>query len=50
MLKRGGHAHDPSPERVATTGLGMLALKCPACPHPSINLPEDWQSKSQGQQ
>ncbi|KAG1901793.1 uncharacterized protein F5891DRAFT_1187268 [Suillus fuscotomentosus] len=21
---------------------GALAVKCPACPHPGINLPEDW--------
>lgn len=49
MLKRGGRAHDPSPERIARTGLGALALKCAACPHPGINLPEDWLSKPQGQ-
>ena len=40
MLKRAGRGHD-------TTGAngtkeGELALACPSCPHPGINLPEDW--------
>lgn len=50
MLKRGGRAHDPSPERIAKTGPGALALACAACPHPGINLPEDWRSESQERQ
>ncbi|KIJ58337.1 hypothetical protein HYDPIDRAFT_102895, partial [Hydnomerulius pinastri MD-312] len=43
-LKRSGMGHDqerpPQP--------GDLALFCPACPQPSINLPEDWQQKYPG--
>ncbi|KAK6972153.1 CxC2 domain-containing protein [Favolaschia claudopus] len=31
MLKRGGRGH-------------ALAIRCPACPRPGINLPDDWQS------
>lgn len=41
MLKRGGRAHDPT--GVAGTRDGELALLCPSCPHPGINLPPDWQ-------
>ncbi|KAJ8497199.1 hypothetical protein ONZ45_g12161 [Pleurotus djamor] len=26
------------------TTIGALAIECPACPHPDINLPEDWNS------
>jgi hypothetical protein len=22
---------------------GALAIKCPACPQPGVNLPEDWE-------
>lgn len=31
-----GHAQDRMP------GVGDLALFCPACPQPGINLPPDW--------
>ena len=41
LLKRGGHAHDPS--GVSSTKPGELALICPACPDPNINLPADWE-------
>lgn len=27
---------------VATTAPGELAIKCPSCPHPGINLVEGW--------
>ncbi|THU93967.1 hypothetical protein K435DRAFT_669246, partial [Dendrothele bispora CBS 962.96] len=40
MLKRAGRGH--SPGGVAGTGLGELALLCPACPHAGKNLPDDW--------
>ncbi len=40
LLKRGGHTHDvKGPEG---TQLGDLAVLCPSCPHPGINLPPDW--------
>lgn len=42
LLKRGGRAHDPT--GVQGTGPGELAVLCPACPYPNINLPADWKS------
>lgn len=42
MLKRFGRGHDPG--GVATTQPGSCAVQCPACPHPGVNLPEDWQN------
>ncbi|KAI9070213.1 hypothetical protein FKP32DRAFT_1558354 [Trametes sanguinea] len=44
MLQRGGRGHDPS--GVCGTQPGELAVRCPACPHPNINLPENWESIS----
>ncbi|KAI9056575.1 hypothetical protein FKP32DRAFT_1616036 [Trametes sanguinea] len=44
MLQRGGRAHDPS--GVEGTKPGELAVRCPACPHPGINLPPNWESVS----
>ncbi|KAI0737565.1 hypothetical protein C8Q80DRAFT_1276321 [Daedaleopsis nitida] len=38
MRKWAGFAH-----RSVPIGPGDLAVKCPACPHPGINLPDDWQ-------
>ncbi|EIW79112.1 hypothetical protein CONPUDRAFT_74627 [Coniophora puteana RWD-64-598 SS2] len=32
-----------------TTGPGELAVACPACPHPNINLPEGWESADPSQ-
>ncbi|KAF9024541.1 hypothetical protein BDZ89DRAFT_954630 [Hymenopellis radicata] len=40
LLKRAGRGHDPS--GADGTAPGELALRCPACPHPGINLPENW--------
>ncbi len=40
LLKHGGHGHDPS--GALGTAPGALALVCPVCPHPDINLPPDW--------
>ena len=40
MMKRGGRGHDVG--GVAQTGQGELAVLCPACPQPGINLPPDW--------
>jgi hypothetical protein len=33
-----GHEGGPS-------GDGSMAVFCPACPQPGINLPEDWKTK-----
>ncbi|KAJ6584551.1 hypothetical protein B0H19DRAFT_1206369 [Mycena capillaripes] len=41
LLKRGGRAHDPS--GAVGTKSGELAVLCPACPDPEVNLPVDWE-------
>ncbi|KAJ7478933.1 hypothetical protein FB451DRAFT_1032097 [Mycena latifolia] len=48
MLKRAGCAHDP--EGIANTAPGACALLCPACPHPSKNLPPDFQDAPEEKQ
>lgn len=40
MLKQGGRAHDPS--GIEGTPNGALAIVCPSCPNPSVNLPNGW--------
>lgn len=40
QLKRSGRGHDPT--GAAGTSEGECAVLCPACPHPGINLPNDW--------
>lgn len=40
MLKRGGRGHEPG--GVEATKPGELAVRCPCCPRPSVNLPENW--------
>ncbi|KAJ7908806.1 hypothetical protein B0H13DRAFT_2233210 [Mycena leptocephala] len=42
MLKRAGRAHDPGGS--AATKSGELAITCPACPDPVVNLPLDWEN------
>ncbi|KAI0042927.1 hypothetical protein FA95DRAFT_1575419 [Auriscalpium vulgare] len=42
MLKRGGRGHDPA--GVDATSPGALAVECPACPRPGVNLPDGWES------
>jgi hypothetical protein len=42
MLKRAGRGHDPS--GVLGTGAGELAIECPVCPNPKVNLPEGWEN------
>ncbi|KAI0039084.1 hypothetical protein FA95DRAFT_1657962 [Auriscalpium vulgare] len=42
MMKRGGRGHDAT--GVAGTADGELAVQCPACPLPGINLPESWEA------
>ncbi|KAK0503752.1 hypothetical protein EDD18DRAFT_1063258, partial [Armillaria luteobubalina] len=40
LLKRGGQAYNVTgPEG---TKPGELAVLCPSCPRPGINLPSDW--------
>jgi hypothetical protein len=41
MLKRGGRGNDGE-RTVSETKPGELAVECPACPRPGINLPDDW--------
>jgi hypothetical protein len=41
MLKRAARGHDPA--GAAATKEGELAVLCPACPQPGMNLPEGWQ-------
>jgi hypothetical protein len=45
MLKRGGRGHELS--GVEGTKSGELALTCPACPQPNINLPQGWENTAQ---
>ncbi|KAJ7630159.1 hypothetical protein B0H17DRAFT_1217935 [Mycena rosella] len=42
MLKRAGRGHDPS--GVFGTASGELAIGCPVCPDPKVNLPEGWEN------
>ena len=42
MVKRGGRLYDST--GVGGTSPGELAVLCPACPIPSINLPPNWHS------
>ncbi|KAF7325218.1 CxC2 domain-containing protein [Mycena kentingensis (nom. inval.)] len=44
LLKRAGRGHDKY--GVVGTGPGELAIRCPACPRPGVNLPEDWADAS----
>ncbi|KDR65401.1 hypothetical protein GALMADRAFT_81900, partial [Galerina marginata CBS 339.88] len=43
LLKWGGRAHEPS--GAAGTKTGELALICPSCPIPGINLPLGWEDE-----
>lgn len=40
LLKRGRRAHDPA--GVGGTQLSELAILCPSCPRPGVNLPGGW--------
>jgi hypothetical protein len=42
MTKRGGRSYDNS--GINGTSPGELAVLCPACPIPSVNLPPNWQA------
>ncbi|KAJ7817572.1 hypothetical protein B0H13DRAFT_2379555 [Mycena leptocephala] len=43
MLKRAARGNDGK-RKVAQTLPGELAVTCPACPQPGVNLPADWES------
>ncbi|KAJ7197571.1 hypothetical protein GGX14DRAFT_574051 [Mycena pura] len=34
------------PSRYQATAAGELAIRCPVCPRPGVNLPENWESAS----
>lgn len=42
MLLWAGRAH--AVDGVNGTSSGELAVRCPSCPYPGINLPDDWMS------
>jgi len=44
MLKPAARGHNPA--GTAATKEGELAVLCPACPQPGINLPEGWEDAS----
>jgi len=46
MLKWGGRGHDDS--GASGTKPGELAVLCPSCPRPGINLPEGWKEAPEG--
>ncbi|KAJ7865989.1 hypothetical protein B0H13DRAFT_1636845, partial [Mycena leptocephala] len=43
MLKRGGRATAYDSSGAEGTKPGELAIQCPACPRPGVNLPEGWE-------
>ncbi|KAJ7823928.1 hypothetical protein B0H13DRAFT_2375773 [Mycena leptocephala] len=47
MLKRRGRGHHR--DGVAGTKPGELAVLCPACPRPGVNLPDEWEKASKEQ-
>lgn len=48
LLKRGGRGHDPS--GAAGTSNGELAVLCPSCPRPGVNLDEGWRDQPEERQ
>ncbi|KAF7298474.1 CxC2 domain-containing protein [Mycena kentingensis (nom. inval.)] len=44
LLKRRGRGHTAKP--IVATRSGELAIWCAACPHPGINLPDNWMDAS----
>jgi hypothetical protein len=42
MAKRAGRMYDS--KGIQNTTRGGLALACPACPIPSVNLPPGWEN------
>ncbi|KAJ7758846.1 hypothetical protein DFH07DRAFT_867964 [Mycena maculata] len=47
MLKRGGRAPDYDATGTAGTKMGALAIQCPSCPRPGVNLQEDWEDAAE---
>jgi hypothetical protein len=47
QLKWAGRGHDPT--GLEATKSGECVVKCPACPHPGINLPDGWETNSPAQ-
>ena len=45
LLKRAGRGHDMG--GIEGTKPGELALRCPACPRPGVNLPPDWEKAAE---
>ncbi|KDR69912.1 hypothetical protein GALMADRAFT_47993, partial [Galerina marginata CBS 339.88] len=45
MLKWGGTAMGQDPSGVAGTKEGELAVACPLCPRPGVNLPVGWEAE-----
>jgi len=48
LLKRAGRGHDASGP--LGTAPGELAIRCPTCPRPGINLPNDWKARGAAEQ
>ncbi|KAJ7058598.1 hypothetical protein C8F01DRAFT_945247, partial [Mycena amicta] len=42
LKRRGRFGHDGC--RGSDTGVGELAIRCPACPRPGVNLPANWEN------
>ncbi|KAG6876918.1 hypothetical protein C0992_011369, partial [Termitomyces sp. T32_za158] len=40
MLKRSARGHEK--DGILTTKPGSCAVQCPACPHPDMNMPDNW--------
>ncbi|EIW86722.1 hypothetical protein CONPUDRAFT_46865 [Coniophora puteana RWD-64-598 SS2] len=47
LMKEAGRGNVPN--GIETTGAGQLAVACPACPHPEINLPDGWEKADASQ-
>lgn len=47
QLKRAGRGHDPN--GIEAMKEGECAVICPACPHPGINLPDGWETRTPAQ-
>ncbi|KAJ7818598.1 hypothetical protein B0H14DRAFT_2373046 [Mycena olivaceomarginata] len=47
MPKRGGRGHDAG--GACATQSGELAVRCPACPRPGVNLPDGWENATKEQ-
>jgi len=45
MMKRGGRV-TAEENGIRMTTEGQIAVKCPSCPWPDINLPSGWQNVS----